>query len=986
MPAFGQKSKPNPSTPSSFNARKAEDFFGVQAKLNIGKSNDKYEVEADNVADKIVSNTSQKAKDSFFSPSPVVQKKINEVGKKYETENVLQEKSIAENITPVVQLKLGKGECIQNKIESQKQKGKALNSNVLIQQKKEEDLQKKNVVEKIDTSQSKTNADTTESAKTKEKIITPQPQIQKKEAEDIQAKEEEEIQAKEGEKKLQMNATSDVAQSDISSLESKLNGSKSGGIPLSGNIKNEMESGFGADFSNIRIHNNSDAVQMNQQLGSQAFATGNNIYFNEGRYNPNSQGGKHLLAHELTHTIQQGASKNIQTKKFPALNHLGQNLSFLQKSTLDNQENVTQFYKTGDASVIQQFNPLDIVNSLSDISEYLNITLPEGPIEALELLISTMENDNVRIVFSIVPGYYPSLILLKTTLEVIKTIDYILRNKEKIIQEIMHYIEGKLDTVQDIVREKLEEALGTIDDRHFSIIWNVHLLPMLVHLKDNWQETVTNALWEQIWPFEGLTSVLNPEPVGLGKNLVAIWNHISGAFSNLSSLELSRALDDILMIGKELTALTNRFYGWAAIYIIASETLIGAGGLGAITGGTGTLAGAAVGFGAGLASAGVIGEFLLGATIGFDLLVILKSALSLHDVDSMLVDENKMRENNIYYGRIAQSTISTGLMLAFLALAYLAGAIAGAFLSKISRFLPEGFLEILEHIKTGMRDGRPGNSDLEPPNVRETPPELNAEFNALREKINNPENIRRVSDSELASKYDVEVSVGEHTYRRRITDGRWCRFSTAVCGLEIEGVNSKIDENIPDPVIDFPVEIQIGEQLTIPIQGARRAQVVSIRREVYYGTEFTMYELRIMKDSRRGFDSGSTMRVSNVTLRKWLAEGRAIRWTQERSRLMRTRPEYRDGLVNDVWEASKGPDGRVRDPHDPDIELHWDRNRSRYDQWHMGHKPGHEYYKLVDRYVEGQISWDQFIAEYNNPNFYHAEDPIGNMGHGHETP
>jgi hypothetical protein len=67
----------------------------------------------------------------------------------------------------------------------------------------------------------------------------------------------------------------------------------------------EMETGFGADFSQVNIHTGSQAVQMNKELGAQAFTHGKDIYFNEGKYNPNSNAGKHLLAHELTHTIQQ---------------------------------------------------------------------------------------------------------------------------------------------------------------------------------------------------------------------------------------------------------------------------------------------------------------------------------------------------------------------------------------------------------------------------------------------------------------------------------------------------------------------------------------------------------------------------------------------------------------------------------------------------------------------------------------------------------
>ncbi|HLP65748.1 DUF4157 domain-containing protein [Flavobacterium sp.] len=280
MSAFSKNPNPSHSSPSI--SSKNEDFFGVQAKLNIGKSNDKYEAEADSVADKIISNTPKNTPESFFSPSPLIQKRANEIQKQEETENVVQEKSLAENITPVVQLKTEKEETIQNK----------------------------------------TEVITPEKNNSAEKTVAAKPLIQqKKTEEEVQTNEEEEIQGKEEEKELQMSAGADANPSDTSNLESNLNSSKGGGSSLSGSVKNEMESGFGADFSNVKIHNDSNAVQMNKELGSQAFASGNDIYFNEGKYNPNSKDGKHLLAHELTHTVQQGAStvqpKMIQKTETP---------------------------------------------------------------------------------------------------------------------------------------------------------------------------------------------------------------------------------------------------------------------------------------------------------------------------------------------------------------------------------------------------------------------------------------------------------------------------------------------------------------------------------------------------------------------------------------------------------------------------------------------------------------------------------------------
>jgi hypothetical protein len=50
----------------------------------------------------------------------------------------------------------------------------------------------------------------------------------------------------------------------------------------------------------------------------------------------------------------------------------------------------------------------------------------------------------------------------------------------------------------------------------------------------------------------------------------------------------------------------------------------------------------------------------------------------------------------------------------------------------------------------------------------------------------------------------------------------------------------------------------------------------------------------------------------------------------------------------------------------------------------MGHRPGHECRKLVDDYVEGKITWDEFIQEYNNPNNYWPGHPLENISYRHE--
>ncbi|WDF65485.1 eCIS core domain-containing protein [Flavobacterium sp. KACC 22763] len=305
MPALKQISKSNSPHSASHHDKGKESFFGVQAKLNIGKSNDKFEVEADRVADHVVANKQTPKAESFFSPSPVVQKKLaRNVQKQEEKNKEIQRKTGPQTITPVVQLKT---DLIQNKLDSRVTEKREANpafsgSKSLIQRKLEDKVQKKEetVQNKKEVKKPETVSKSTPSIK---------PLIQNKgEEENVQQKKEEEKQNSDEEKQLQKSAAGDANPTDNSNIESKLNSSKGGGSPLSGKVKTEMESGIGADFSNVRIHNDSNAVQMNKQLGAQAFATGNNIYFNEGKYNPNSKEGKHLLAHELTHTVQQGAA------------------------------------------------------------------------------------------------------------------------------------------------------------------------------------------------------------------------------------------------------------------------------------------------------------------------------------------------------------------------------------------------------------------------------------------------------------------------------------------------------------------------------------------------------------------------------------------------------------------------------------------------------------------------------------------------------
>lgn len=96
-------------------------------------------------------------------------------------------------------------------------------------------------------------------------------------------------------------------------LETSINQARGGGQPLGDNIRKPMEQAFGADFGGVKVHTDSRSDQLNQSIQARAFTTGQDVFFRQGEYNPGSRGGQELLAHELTHVVQQNGG-TVQRK------------------------------------------------------------------------------------------------------------------------------------------------------------------------------------------------------------------------------------------------------------------------------------------------------------------------------------------------------------------------------------------------------------------------------------------------------------------------------------------------------------------------------------------------------------------------------------------------------------------------------------------------------------------------------------------------
>ncbi|MBF7996374.1 HNH/ENDO VII family nuclease [Rahnella sp. SAP-29] len=95
----------------------------------------------------------------------------------------------------------------------------------------------------------------------------------------------------------------------------------------------------------------------------------------------------------------------------------------------------------------------------------------------------------------------------------------------------------------------------------------------------------------------------------------------------------------------------------------------------------------------------------------------------------------------------------------------------------------------------------------------------------------------------------------------------------------------------------------------------------------------------------------------------------------------KNRPRYAKGQVEQVWGNASGPDGRVYDPNTGE-ELIWDVSEKR--KWDMGHLPGQEYRMLHKRYIDGELTTEEFLIEYRDPAKYRPESQSSNRSHKYE--
>lgn len=281
-------------------------FF--QPKLTINAPGDEYEREADAVADQVVSQQGRGGP-ALNGQAAVQRKPISRVQRLATPEEdkmpstndgrMAEDKRIQEK--PEVQ-RAGEPkeeEKPVQKMDAPKEEEKPV-------QKAEAPKEEEKPVQRMDAPQ--------EEEKPIQKAEAPKEEDKPVQKMDAPKEEEKPVQKAGEEEELQTKAQQGGASQAAPNFSSRLSARKGGGSPLPAPARAQMEQGIGADFSQVRIHTDSEAAQMNKEIHAQAFTHGKDVYFNNGKFSPESAEGKRLLAHELTHVVQQngGQSNDIQ--------------------------------------------------------------------------------------------------------------------------------------------------------------------------------------------------------------------------------------------------------------------------------------------------------------------------------------------------------------------------------------------------------------------------------------------------------------------------------------------------------------------------------------------------------------------------------------------------------------------------------------------------------------------------------------------------
>ncbi|WP_202799217.1 MULTISPECIES: DUF4157 domain-containing protein [Moorena] len=149
-------------------------------------------------------------------------------------------------------------------------------------------------------------------------------------------------------------------------FEGSIKEARGRGKPLSDKIRKPLEQAMGADFSGVRVHTDAQSDQLNQSIQAKAFTTGQDVFFRQGAYQPKSRGGQELIAHELTHVVQQTSSSGVRQRKeqirpwetknmYPAHSQSRQDLAIHWYKPAESNERCPEINREGEAPARQSY-------------------------------------------------------------------------------------------------------------------------------------------------------------------------------------------------------------------------------------------------------------------------------------------------------------------------------------------------------------------------------------------------------------------------------------------------------------------------------------------------------------------------------------------------------------------------------------------------------------------------------------------------------
>jgi hypothetical protein len=108
------------------------------------------------------------------------------------------------------------------------------------------------------------------------------------------------------ERVLALSRQASSQEEPAANVETAIHKERGGGQNLDNGVRAQMEGALGADLGGVRVHTDAQSDSLNRTLSARAFTTGQDIFFSHGAYQPGSSSGRELIAHELTHVVQQG--------------------------------------------------------------------------------------------------------------------------------------------------------------------------------------------------------------------------------------------------------------------------------------------------------------------------------------------------------------------------------------------------------------------------------------------------------------------------------------------------------------------------------------------------------------------------------------------------------------------------------------------------------------------------------------------------------